>query len=295
MPKNTERNERIVDRLDGWWNVLRIVCVIAVALACAVGILLGFGLGDVGESLLVKIGPVIKTIVGTGLVVGLIGFASGGVLGLLSVFSEPNTTEVREAAELAFHGEVEAAGRSSLASPTHNLLSLGALADLYSKQIESYQTQTRNRANLSFYYALIAMLAGLVFVAWGGLYLLTSSTLNSVAAGTSLAAIGGVVSAYLTRTFLSIHRLSVEQLNTYFNQPVINDHVVNAQRVAELVADPKERDALYRLIVLSLLSRVDSARQVQTINPAVSGQPTPPIGSVNADCPHRVEVAIHRR
>ena len=44
-----------------------------------------------------------------------------------------------------------------------------------------------------------------------------------------IAAIGGAISAYITKTFLDVHKVSLQQLNRYFAQPVINDHILMAQ------------------------------------------------------------------
>ena len=89
----------------------------------------------------------------------------------------------------------------------------GNLFNLYNKQIERYQDETRSRASWSFYIALIAMFFGFAFVFWGGYYILAQTGWDHLAAGSAIAAIGGSISAFITRTFLDVHRLSLQQLN----------------------------------------------------------------------------------
>lgn len=57
----------------------------------------------------------------------------------------------------------------SLIRQNRDLLQVGRLFDLYSKQIEKYQTETQARAGWSFIFAIFSMLAGLSFVIGGGL------------------------------------------------------------------------------------------------------------------------------
>jgi hypothetical protein len=128
-------------------------------------------------------------------------------------------------------------------------LQVGVLFDLYSKQIEKYQTETQARAGWSFIFAILAMFAGLGFVIWGGSVIFTSGDWQKVAAGSAISAIGGAVSAYITKTFLDVHRLSLLQLNRYFRQPVLNAYVLTAQRLADQVDEPEAKRMAYAEII----------------------------------------------
>jgi hypothetical protein len=132
------------------------------------------------------------------------------------------------------------------------LLQMGSLFNLYNRQIESYQDETRSRASWSFYVALIAMFAGFAFVIWGGKYILSELRWDYIAAGGAIASIGGSISAFLPKTFLDVHKLSLNQLNRYFQQPVINDHVLMAQRLADNMPTPEARQKSYEVIIQSL-------------------------------------------
>jgi hypothetical protein len=102
------------------------------------------------------------------------------------------------------------------------------------------------------------MCAGMGFMFWGGSFILAAPNANHVAAGAAISAIGGGISAYITTTFLDVHKLSLTQLNRYFTQPVINDHIVMAQRLAEDVKDDEVRKKSYEKIVTSITALIDS-------------------------------------
>ena len=131
-------------------------------------------------------------------------------------------------------------------------LEMAGLSNLYSTQIQKYQQQTRSRATWSFLFAILAMSAGLAFVFWGGTIILRGTDAIQLAAGGTISAIGGGVSAFIVKTFLDVHRMSLDQLNHYFRQPVINDHILMAQRLAEEVGDDASRKKAYELIIPSI-------------------------------------------
>ena len=137
-------------------------------------------------------------------------------------------------------------------------LVMGRLFNLYSKQIEMYQQQTRNRASWSFIFAIVAMFLGMGFVFWGGAFVLSEDGANHVVAGSAISAIGGGISAYITKTFLDVHKLSLTQLNRYFQQPVINDHILMAQRLTEEVDDKEFKKKNYEKIIDSVTALIDS-------------------------------------
>lgn len=144
-------------------------------------------------------------------------------------------------------------------------LQVGNLFDLYSKQIEKYQTETQARAGWSFIFAIVAMAAGLGFVFLGGIYILTTPDWAHVAAGTTLAAIGGAVSAFITKTFMDVHRLSLIQLNHYFRQPVLNSHILTAQRIADRIDDSSARLAGYQQILTNVVGLITDRDDSQSL------------------------------
>ena len=154
--------------------------------------------------------------------------------------------------------EVRAKAISALLEASQQAIVLGNLFNLYNKQIERYQEETRSRASWSFYIALIAMSCGFAFMFWGGQRVITDPRWDHIAAGSLLAAIGGGISAFVTKTFLDVHQLSLQQLNRYFDQPVINDHILMAQRLADGLPDPSARQAAYQQVIGAVTSLVRS-------------------------------------
>jgi hypothetical protein len=147
---------------------------------------------------------------------------------------------------------------ASLITESKEAISLGKLFNLYSKQIERYQQETRSRATWSFIFAITAMLAGFGFVIWGGSVLLTAKEPIVLAAGGLLSTVGGAISGFITKTFLDVHKLSLTQLNRYFQQPVVNDHILMAQRLAEDSNDPETKKKAYDRIINSITKLIDA-------------------------------------
>ncbi len=181
---------------------------------------------------------------------------SGFLLGIIIAFSFYGWLESDRYREKVDNAEKKA---YEISQNGQNTIEIGRLFYLYSSQIEKYQKETRTRATLSFLFAILSMSAGMGFMFWGGSFiLLADPNANHVAAGAAISAIGGGISAYITTTFLDVHKLSLTQLNRYFTQPVINDHIVMAQRLAEDVKDDEVRKKSYEKIVSSITALIDA-------------------------------------
>ena len=57
-----------------------------------------------------------------------------------------------------------------------------------------------------------------------------------------------------------MHKLSLAQLNHYFQQPVLNDHILMAQRLADESGDPATRLKAYEQTIASVNALIDSRR-----------------------------------
>lgn len=146
----------------------------------------------------------------------------------------------------------------NLIEESKDTISLGSLFNLYSKQIEKYQQETRSRASWSFLFATLSMLAGFGFVIWGGSVLLTADEPIVLASSGLLSTIGGIVSGFITKTFLDVHKLSLLQLNKYFQQPVINDHILMAQKLADEMDDQVAKIRAYEKIISSITKLIEN-------------------------------------
>ena len=164
--------------------------------------------------------------------------------------SDPEAIERRTKGLIESHGllEQQAKDIAKALEESRSAVQMGRLFNVYSRQIEKYQTQTQSRAGWSFMFALLSMVAGLGFIVWGGSHIIANPGWQNVTAGTVIAVIGGAVSAFITKTFLDVHRLSLLQLNHYFRQPVLNTHILTAQRLADQLPDAARQKAYVDVI-----------------------------------------------
>ena len=185
------------------------------------------------------------------LVTALVVFAGGFLIKIFLEIGQSRdaSRRLRDAQQRAFGRQSE--DGESAKSP----LSLDTLLDLNSKQIAEYQTETRQRASWSFLSAILAMAAGLALVFWGVRELLDGTTQSRVT-GATVSGLGAALSAYITKTFLDVHKLSLRQLNRYFRQPVINSHILTAQRLAERLESAEARAAAYQQLIASVIALV---------------------------------------
>lgn len=153
-----------------------------------------------------------------------------------------------------YHEMLEDIIDAILSGKTKKARDLLEYLDLYNKQIHEYQKAAKLRASCSFYCALIAMFCGFAFIFWGGQHMLREINWDQLAAGFALAAIGGSISAFIAKTFLDVHRLSIQQLNQYFQQPVAASNVLMAKLLADNLSDSPARQKAYIKIISCLLS-----------------------------------------
>lgn len=158
-------------------------------------------------------------------------------------------------------------------------LRVGVLFDVYSKQIEKYQTETQARAGWSFIFSIVSMLSALGFIVWGGVKSVDSGGWETRVLGATLSAVGAGLSAFISKTFLDVHRLSLVQLNRYFRQPVLNSHILTAQRLADQLSDASAKESAYKLIIeriVALVREEEFANNGAATADGVLGRRVPP-------------------
>ncbi|MFJ3310149.1 hypothetical protein ACIPSA_45590 [Streptomyces sp. NPDC086549] len=64
----------------------------------------------------------------------------------------------------------------------------------------------------------------------------------------SVAALGTSFTAYLSRTYILTYERALQQLNQYFNQPVLNGYFLTAERLANSLPDDRRADALEQIV-----------------------------------------------
>ena len=149
---------------------------------------------------------------------------------------------------------------------THGSKNNAALFDLYNNQLTSYQDETKARASRSFTYAIIAMAVGLGFLGAGMYYLFEKAeTISDFAGGSIISVLGASFSAYITKTFLEVHKYSLGQLNRYCQQPLISEMILTAQRIGDRVEDKDGKDDAHLAIIntlLGIVSRIESGTEL---------------------------------
>lgn len=110
---------------------------------------------------------------------------------------------------------------------------LATLMQLNQGQIKTYHDIVTDQADKSFKSSRVAMGLGMFLLAAaavGGAFVPIEQVRWFIGA---LAAFSTLLSGYLSRTYLSLYRDSIGQLNRYFDQPVLNSYYLTAERLME--------------------------------------------------------------
>ncbi|MCX4504551.1 hypothetical protein [Streptomyces anulatus] len=129
---------------------------------------------------------------------------------------------------------------------------LATLMELNQGQIKDYHTIVTNQADKSFRSSQTAMGIGITMLVGcliGGFYVDAAQLRWFLAA---VAAISSTMTAFLNRTYLSMYRDSIAQLNRYFDQPVLNSYYLTAERLSEGLG-PEAQHEVRRHIIVEVL------------------------------------------
>ncbi|MGP3979481.1 hypothetical protein [Streptomyces sp. KR80] len=110
---------------------------------------------------------------------------------------------------------------------------LATLMELNQDQIGRYHRIVTEQADKAFKSSRMAMGVGLfllVLAACGGAYVPLEEIRWFIAA---LAAFSTLLSGFVSRTYMTLYRDSIGQLNRYFDQPVLNSYYLTAERLAQ--------------------------------------------------------------
>jgi len=130
----------------------------------------------------------------------------------------------------------------------HNLLKLNR------KSMESYQNISIRQATTSFRMAQAAMAIGLLVLAAGTVLALSTPDPVATVASAGLATVGGILSGYISHTFIKLHESAMKRLYAYYEQPLINSYMLTAERLAGGLDDGR-RSALVESIIRQALAR----------------------------------------
>ncbi|MEU2866387.1 hypothetical protein ABZ672_50395 [Streptomyces mirabilis] len=130
---------------------------------------------------------------------------------------------------------------------------LATLMGLNQGQINEYHRIVTEQADKAFRSSRVAMGVGLLLLvsaAFAGAYVPLEQVRWFIGA---LAAFSTLLSGYLSKTYLTLYRESIGQLNRYFDQPVLNSHYLTAERLAESL-DRKDAVEVRRQIIDEVLA-----------------------------------------
>jgi len=139
-----------------------------------------------------------------------------------------------------------------------------AYFDLYTEEIHDCKAEDRKRASWSFLWLIIAMAVALAILLCGAYHIFSSTTWDHAAAPSVITAIGGGISAFIAKTFLGLHRLSLEQLKHSSEDSRVAQHIFMARMLADHLPDDQARQNIYGEIISHLLSL--SRRNASTPN-----------------------------
>lgn len=110
--------------------------------------------------------------------------------------------------------------------------SLKILMDLNQRQIESYHQIVTRQARQSYRSAQVAMWCGILMLVGCLTIGLRDNATEIKVFVAAMGAVGTTMAGYLSRTYLSVYRDTLQQLNRYFDQPVKNGYFLAAERLA---------------------------------------------------------------
>ena len=116
----------------------------------------------------------------------------------------------------------------------------GLLSQKFLAEVGVYvriQKETRVRAKLSFYGAIVSALLGFLLIGVGIVLLWQ----GNLASGSLISLVGSAISAFITKTFLRIHEISLQQLNR-FSMPALTEILSVVEKTIESLKDPNRRD-----------------------------------------------------
>jgi hypothetical protein len=172
---------------------------------------------------------------GAGAFVGVYGGLFTAWIGHLSFAGERTKFTEREETIAA------AANRRRMSNLIVDELSLENVFLNNRQAVDSYHALTKSQAQKAFTSCQLAMAIGLAVLIFGaGVVLSGASTPVKITVGV-LTGISTLLSGYVTRTFLKAYSSSIDQMNKFYQQPVIAGYLIHAERIAQHLGDAKTR------------------------------------------------------
>jgi hypothetical protein len=130
---------------------------------------------------------------------------------------------------------------------------LATLIAVNRNDMSAYQELTQRQAITSYRWSLAAAGAGLTVLIAGVVLVVGLHGTADKAAVAGLAAITGALASYVARTYLRIYERTLEQLNFYFEQPLVTSYLLTAERLTEKISSTSQKDEFLGAIIARAL------------------------------------------
>ncbi|WP_432146530.1 TRADD-N-associated membrane domain-containing protein [Streptomyces sp. bgisy084] len=125
-------------------------------------------------------------------------------------------------------------------------------------QMQVYHEIATKQAKLASRNSRWAIAIGFIVLVAGAIVAIRTGDATSKIVTGSLALIGSLLSAYISRTFLHSEQQAMAQLNYYFRQPLVTSYVLSAERLT-LKSGGARREALVTEVVQGVLAAAQNA------------------------------------
>jgi hypothetical protein len=193
------------------------------------------GRGYIFGELFIK--SLIAKLIGGGLLL------SGLVVSILA-FVRKNMVE----ADFRWRQLQEARRNVDLAAQRLDPTKLKSIIEFNKQQTDQYHALTKAQAADSYKRAQFAMFLGFLVLVFGVVFSLASDEAIAKVTTASLTGLGALLSGFLGKTFLDTYRSALDQLNYYFQQPLVTSYLISAERLAGSLRGSQKDVAVNRII-----------------------------------------------
>lgn len=134
------------------------------------------------------------------------------------------------------------------------------------KQMDAYDSLARSQAETSYRASLVAMTAGLVLIATGVAVAIFADSTSTKYAAAIVTAVGAATGGYISRTFLTVQRGATEQMNYYFQQPLVQSYLLSAERLVGLMPT-ESRGSQLELVLKAALMQAAPTQELKGQHP----------------------------
>jgi hypothetical protein len=127
-------------------------------------------------------------------------------------------------------------------------MELKDLLQINRKQMQAYDALARGQAASSYRVAQIAITVGLLVLVGGSIVAIAAQDETTKITTAALTASGGAIAGYIGRTFLRTYERALEQLNFYFEQPLVTSYILTAERVSETMSAARRDDIREKIV-----------------------------------------------